>query len=153
MRLYNNKKYENLLNQTEDCTLLENESEIKKVYNFWQTQKCGFIVVLISAFGYAGSAICVSLAGDLPTPMVVWSRYAVTFICSGLLGLLWKIKMMTPIEDKKVMLLRSIFGATSVATGTYALQSLPVGQASVMSSAAPVCVAILSTCILGDKLG
>jgi len=156
MRFHDNKLYEgpkeqDSVNEHSSLIALDTAVTEEEDVDFWHSQKFGFIVVCISAICYAGSATCVSLAGDLPTPLVIWAKFASVAVYTGIWALVGKIKLMD-VQDKQVLILRTIFGILGSASGTYAFQNLPVGEASVLQSAAPVFTAIFSTCLLGDTV-
>ena len=101
----------------ECSTLMEIES--KGEYNFWQSHHFGFLLACISAVFFGALLILVSLAvfaGDVPLPMIIWARFACFFLSASIWGFVGKIKLRMEVEEMKLLVGRSVFGITALAT-------------------------------------
>ncbi|KAL5256303.1 hypothetical protein ACHWQZ_G011503 [Mnemiopsis leidyi] len=119
---------------------------------FFQSRTFGVLLITLSAISYGLSATMVSMESDLATPLVVGARYLGAFFFTAIVCIAKRTDVRVPREHTKILLIRSTFGLISFACGTYAFQNMPVGEATVLISMAPVFVAMFSACFLGESI-
>ena len=61
------------------------------------------------------SATLTSLSKELTVPMIIWARFSCVLIISSIWAVVGKIKLKIEVEDKKLLLLRSLFGMAGYA--------------------------------------
>ncbi len=55
-------------------------------------------------------------------------------------------------KNRKLLILRGIFGFAALAMNFYAIAELPLGLAVILNSTSPIFVAILAAPILGERV-
>ena len=124
--------------------------------SFFEGRVWGCILITLSAVTYGLSASCVSMATDIPTLVVISGRFIGAFTITLLICCIKQVPVLSEVRSTQgsvpLLLVRSIFGVVSFGCGTYAFQGMPVGEATVIVSMAPLFVSILSVCMLKEKL-
>lgn len=113
----------------------------------------GIICILISSFSFALMNLSVNFAGDLPFYQKSFFRNLISFLVAS--ALLYRDK--TPIEkmsptNKRVLFLRSLFGTIGVCCNFYAVDRIPLADASMLAKMSPFFVLLFSYFFLKEKL-
>ena len=124
---------------------------------FFESQIWGCILVSISALSYGLSASLVSIEHDITTPIIIIARFTGAFLLTAITCIFQDVPVLSFLNsstcaDHMLIIVRSFFGVISFACGTYAFQGMPVGEATVIVSMAPLFVSLLSMCFLQEPL-
>ncbi|MBS4540146.1 DMT family transporter [Clostridium sp. D2Q-11] len=113
-------------------------------------RKKGIILILLSALFFASMAATVKFLDRIPVVEKIFFRNLLgLFVASYLV-----IKNKKPIlgNNKKFLILRSIFGLLGVAAYFYALSNLPLADTVILNKMSPFFVLVLSAFFLGEKI-
>lgn len=147
---------EHVADETSSLLTRENEGDVVQPADqyvpFLKSRTFGIILISLSATSYGLSATVVSIEKDIATPLIVGARFFGAFLLTAIACLYNKVDVRISRENRGVLITRSVFGVVSFVCGTYAFQNMPVGEATVLISMAPVFVAIFSACFLGEVI-
>lgn len=110
----------------------------------------GIILILLSALFFALMASTVKFLKDIPTPEKIFFRNLFGVFISFLI--IKKNKKSILGNNKKLLLLRSIFGLSGVAAYFYSLNMLPLADTVILNKMSPFFVLILSFLFLKEKI-
>ena len=105
----------------------------------------GIIFIILSAFGFAMMSAFIKLSGDLPSLQKTFFRNLVSCIISFALILKYKESLFGSKENRKVLILRSIFGTLGIILNFYAIDRLVLSDANMLNKLSPFFVIIFST--------
>lgn len=113
----------------------------------------GIICITISAFSFAVMNLFVNFAGDLPFYQKSFFRNLISVLVASFL--LYKDK--TPTEkltpsNMKLLFYRSFFGTIGVCCNFYAVDHIPLADASMLNKMSPFFVILFSYLFLKEKL-
>lgn len=115
----------------------------------------GILWIVFSAFGFAAMGMFVRLAGDVPfVQKTLFRNLIALFIAlSSLIAKGQKDKSVFYVEPKawKLILLRSIVGATGIYGNFYAIGHINISDAAMLNKMSPFFAVITSIFILGEK--
>lgn len=106
---------------------------------------------MLSALAFSAMSIQVKLAGrELPVAMLVLARGVVTLGMS----ISWlSVRRISPWgKNKRGLVQRALFGTGALACYFYAVNALPLAEATVLHYLNPVFVALLSAAFLGERV-
>lgn len=112
----------------------------------------GITYIIISAFCFACMSLFVKLAGDLPSMQKSFFRnliaclFAISIICKNHVSIKITKESLVP------LILRSIAGTIGIFCNFYAVDHLPVADASILNKLSPFFVVIFSYLILKEKI-
>lgn len=110
------------------------------------------IYIIISAFCFALMNLCVRLSGDLPSFQKSFFRnfvamfFAAAMMLKNKQGFRWKK------GNFKYLFLRSLAGTVGIVCNFYAVDHIPLSDASILNKMSPFFVIIFSIIILKEKL-
>lgn len=112
----------------------------------------GIVFIILSAFCFALMNMFVRLSGDIPSIQKSFFRNFVAFIFAALI--LWKDRIPFKIEreNRKYLLLRSIFGTLGILCNFYAVDHLVLADASMLNKMSPFFAIIFSYLILKETI-
>jgi drug/metabolite transporter (DMT)-like permease len=112
----------------------------------------GIAFLVAAAFFWSLMSVCVKIAGEhLPSQQIVWVRAVVTLVYSYLL-IRWSGIDTLFGHNRKLLLLRGLFGFAALTCFFFALTRLPLADATVIHYTNPVFVAIIAAIALGESL-
>lgn len=105
-----------------------------------------------SAFFFSLMSLLVKLAGDrLPSNQIVLARGVVCLVLSY--GWLRLHRIRPWGENPRALLLRGLFGTTSLLCFYYTLVTLPFAESVVLQHLNPIFAALLAALVLGERIG
>jgi drug/metabolite transporter (DMT)-like permease len=115
-------------------------------------ERRGEALLVLSALAFSAMSVQVKLAGrELPVAMLVLARGAVTLA----LSVLWlRARGLFPWgHDRPRLIQRALFGTGALACYFYAVNALPLAEATVLHYLNPVFVAVIAAVFLGEPVG
>lgn len=112
----------------------------------------GIIFIILSAFGFAMMSAFIKLSGDLPSLQKTFFRNLVSCIISFALILKYKESLFGSKENRKVLILRSIFGTLGIILNFYAIDRLVLSDANMLNKLSPFFVIIFSAIFLKERI-
>jgi drug/metabolite transporter (DMT)-like permease len=110
----------------------------------------GIICIIISAFCFSLMSLFIRLSGDVPVIQKCFFRNAVAFI----IAIAAMVKAKTPIRigtgNLKYLLIRSIAGTLGMLLNFYAVDHLPISDASILNKLSPFFAIIFSVFVLKE---
>lgn len=106
--------------------------------------------MLIAGFFFALMQVCVKQVAHLPTIEIVFFRAIVTLVISGYFIL--KARLSPWGNNKKLLILRGLFGLASLWMFFTTLQKLPMATASSIQYTSPLFTALIAIWFLGEKM-
>lgn len=119
--------------------------EIKQKYK-------GILCILASSFSFGLMNVFIRLAGDLPSIQKSFFRNLVAFFFAFIIMKRKDISFSCKKENRKTLILRSVFGTLGVLANFYAVDHLILSDASMLSKMSPFFVVIFSFLILKEKV-
>ncbi|PEN15048.1 EamA family transporter [Longibacter salinarum] len=112
----------------------------------------GIAFLVGAAFFWSLMSVCVKLAGErLPSQQIVWARATVTLVYSYIMIRMAGLDTLFG-HNKKLLLLRGLFGFAALTCFFFALTKLPLADATVIHYTNPVFVAIIAAVVLKESL-
>ncbi|WP_284693973.1 DMT family transporter [Paraclostridium ghonii] len=124
---------------------------MEKLKNLSDRNK-GIIFIILSAFGFAMMSAFVKLSGDLPSVQKTFFRNLISCIISFALILKYKESPFGSKDNRKVLILRSIFGTLGIILNFYAIDKLVLSDANMLNKLSPFFVIIFSAIFLKEKI-
>ncbi|WP_278682382.1 DMT family transporter [Paraclostridium bifermentans] len=112
----------------------------------------GIVFIILSAFGFAMMSAFIKLSGDLPSIQKTFFRNLVSCIISFSLILKYKESTFGSKENRKILILRSIFGTLGIILNFYAIDRLVLSDANMLNKLSPFFVIIFSAIFLKEKI-
>lgn len=112
----------------------------------------GIVFIILSAFGFAIMSAFIKLAGDLPSIQKTFFRNLVSCIIAFSLILKYKESAFGSKENRKILILRSIFGTLGIILNFYAIDRLVLSDANMLNKLSPFFVIIFSAIFLKEKI-
>ena len=106
--------------------------------------------MLISAAGFSLMQLCVKFLIHLPTPEIVLFRSIFSLIVS--FGYLRAVKVSPFGNNKKILILRGVFGTTALTLFFFTLQELPISTATTIQYLSPIFTALFAIWILKEPM-
>jgi drug/metabolite transporter (DMT)-like permease len=110
----------------------------------------GIICIIISAFCFSLMSLFIRLSGDVPVIQKCFFRNAVAFV----IALIAMIRAKTPVRigkgNLKYLLIRSIAGTLGMLLNFYAVDHLPISDASILNKLSPFFAIIFSVFVLKE---
>ena len=116
------------------------------------SERRGEALLVLSALAFSVMSVQVKLAGrELPVAMLVLARGVVTLVMS----VTWlSVRRIRPWgTDKAGLVQRALFGTAALACYFYAVDSLPLAEATVLHYLNPVFVAVIAALFLHEPIG
>lgn len=112
----------------------------------------GIVFIILSAFGFAMMSAFIKLSGDLPSIQKTFFRNLVSCIIAFSLILKYKENAFGNKENRKILILRSIFGTLGIILNFYAIDRLVLSDANMLNKLSPFFVIIFSAIFLKEKI-
>ena len=112
----------------------------------------GIIYIIISAFGFAMMSAFVKLAGDLPAFEKTFFRNLVSAIVAFILVIKNKQRLFGEKENRKLLIVRSLFGTAGIVFNFYAIDHLILSDSNMLNKLSPFFVIIFSALFLKEKI-
>lgn len=112
----------------------------------------GIVFIILSAFGFAVMSAFIKLSGDLPSIQKTFFRNLVSCIIAFSLILKYKESAFGSKENRKILILRSIFGTLGIILNFYAIDRLVLSDANMLNKLSPFFVIIFSAIFLKEKI-
>lgn len=112
----------------------------------------GIVFIILSAFGFAMMSAFIKLSGDLPSIQKTFFRNLVSCIIAFSLILKYKESAFGSKENRKILILRSIFGTLGIILNFYAIDRLVLSDANMLNKLSPFFVIIFSDIFLKEKI-
>lgn len=113
-------------------------------------RKKGIILILSSALFFASMAATVKFLDRIPVVEKIFFRNFLGLLVA--IYLIKKNKKQVLGNNKKLLILRSVFGLLGVAAYFYALSNLPLADTVILNKMSPFFVLILAAIFLGEKI-
>ncbi|MGO1819428.1 MAG: DMT family transporter [Senegalia sp. (in: firmicutes)] len=113
-------------------------------------RKKGIILILLSALFFASMAATVKFLDRIPVVEKIFFRNFLGLLVATYLIKKNKKKVLG--NNKRLLILRSIFGLLGVAAYFYALSNLPLADTVILNKISPFFVLILAAIFLGEKI-
>ncbi len=110
------------------------------------------LLIILSAFCFAVMNLFVKLSGDIPSFQKSFFRNAVAVVFAAAVLLRSKSSFHWKKGNLKFLLLRSLFGTVGIVCNFYALDHIPLADASILNKMSPFFVIIFSLLLLKEKL-
>lgn len=113
-------------------------------------ERRGEALLVLSALAFSAMSVQVKLAGrELPVAMLVLARGVVTLVMS----VTWlSVRRIPPWgNNKRGLVQRALFGTGALACYFYAVDALPLAEATVLHYINPVFVAVIAALFLGER--
>ncbi len=117
-----------------------------------KNKKLGIFYIVLSAFCFACMSLFVRLSGDLPSVQKSFFRNLIAFIFA--VSMIFKNRISVKITKEVIvpLILRSTAGTIGIFCNFYAVDHLPVADASMLNKLSPFFVVIFSWLILKEKV-
>ncbi|MBC6003733.1 DMT family transporter [Paeniclostridium sp. NSJ-45] len=125
--------------------------DLGKLNNISDRNK-GIIFIILSAFGFAMMSAFIKLSGDLPSFQKTFFRNLVSCIISFAMIVKYKESFFGNKENRKILILRSIFGTLGIILNYYAIDRLVLSDANMLNKLSPFFVIIFSAIFLKEKI-
>ena len=112
----------------------------------------GIIYIICSAFFFALMNMFVRMAGDLPSIQKSFFRNLVAFFFAFMIMNRKGIAFSCKKENRRTLILRSVFGTLGVLANFYAVDHLVLADASVLNKMSPFFAILFSYIILKEKI-
>lgn len=112
----------------------------------------GIVFIILSAFGFAMMSAFIKLSGDLPSIQKTFFRNLVSCIIAFSLIIKYKESAFGSKENRKILILRSIFGTLGIILNFYAIDRLVLSDANMLNKLSPFFVIIFSAIFLKEKI-
>ena len=117
-----------------------------------QNQKqLGILMIILSAFCFAGMNVFVKLAGDLPVMQKSFFRNLVALFVAFYVLKKQRIAFHVPKESRTLLFFRAFFGTVGLLCNFYAVDHLVLTDASMIQKVTPFFTVLLSLVILKEK--
>lgn len=112
----------------------------------------GILYIVLSAFCFACMSLFVRMSGDLPSIQKSFFRNLIAFIFA--VSIIWRNRVPVKITKEAIvpLILRSTAGTIGIFCNFYAVDHLPVADASMLNKLSPFFVVIFSYLILKEKV-
>lgn len=119
------------------------------------TRMLGVVLTLISVVcGLITGAIVKDLANELPILISLWYRFLFSLPLLFALALYTRgAKNWLQINNKRVMVLRVMFGISGIAFWFLSVRTIPLGQATALFQSSVLFITMLSPFFLGERVG
>ena len=113
----------------------------------------GILLIVLSAFCFAGMNICVRMSGELPVMQKSFFRNLVAVVVAAIV-LAREKQGFLPVDRRnwRYLLIRSFFGVVGVLCNFYAVDHLVLSDASMLNKMSPFFAVLASMVILKEKL-
>ncbi len=112
----------------------------------------GILCIILAAFCFAGMNLCIRLAGEIPTLEKTFFRNLVAMILAFFILRKDKISYRPDREDVLLLTIRCVLGTLGIWCNFYAIDHLPIADASMLNKLSPFFVIILSAIFLKEHL-
>lgn len=119
----------------------------------WNGKTQGIIYIICAAFFFALMNLFVRMAGDVPTLQKCFFRNVVAAVVAFFMLKKHHVEMKTPKENIKYLVIRSAAGLLGIVCNFYAVDHLPISDASMLNKLSPFFAIIFSTFILKEIAG
>ncbi len=110
------------------------------------------IYIILSAFSFAFMNLFVRLSGDIPSLQKSFFRNLVALIFASAILLKNKSEFKWKNGNLKYLIMRSAFGTVGIVCNFYAIDHIPLSDASILNKMSPFFVIIFSLIILKERL-
>ena len=110
------------------------------------------VYIIISALCFAVMNLCVKMSGDIPSLQKSFFRNAVSLIFATVIIVKSKTSFRCKKGNLKFLFMRALFGTVGIVCNFYALDHIPLADASILNKMSPFFVIIFSLIILKEKL-
>lgn len=119
------------------------------------TRMLGVVLTLISVVcGLITGAIVKDLANELPILISLWYRFLFSLPLLFALALYTRgAKNWLQINNKRVMVIRVMFGISGIAFWFLSVRTIPLGQATALFQSSVLFITMLSPFFLGERVG
>lgn len=111
----------------------------------------GIIYIIVSAFCFAMMNLFIRLSGDVPTLQKCFFRNFFALIVSGSSLLRAKTPFKIGKGNLKYLVVRSVAGGIGMIGNFYAVDHMPISDASMLNKLSPFCAIIFSFFLLNEK--
>lgn len=115
-----------------------------------ENRKKGITYILLSSLFFALMAATVKYLGDMPTTEKIFFRNLVGIFVA--FGLVKKSGSSLTGNNKKLLILRSIFGLLGIAAYFYALANMKLSDAVILNKMSPFFVVVFAAVFLNEKI-
>jgi|TARA_Y100000385_G_scaffold49118_1_gene45641 RarD protein len=112
--------------------------------------KKGVLYMLGSTLAFACMQICVKFLPHLPAHELILFRSLVSIVLS--VAILKKLGIQLLGNNKKVLLMRGVFGTTALLMFFYTLQNIPLASAVTLQYLSPIFTALFAAIFLKEKM-
>jgi RarD protein len=112
--------------------------------------KKGVLYMLGSTLAFACMQICVKFLPHLPAHELILFRSLVSIVLS--VAILKKLEIQLLGNNKKVLLMRGVFGTTALLMFFYTLQNIPLASAVTLQYLSPIFTALFAAIFLKEKM-
>ena len=112
----------------------------------------GIFFIILSAFGFAVMSAFIKLSGDLPNIQKVFFRNLVSAIIALFLIIKHKGSFTGKMENRKILIYRSLFGTIGIIFNYYAIDNLVLSDANMLNKISPFLVVVFCALILKEKI-
>lgn len=112
----------------------------------------GILCIIASACGFAVMSAFIKMAGDLPSFQKTFFRNLVSAALALYLIIKHKGSLVGKRENRKVLVLRSLFGTIGIICNYYAVDRLVLSDANMLNKLSPFLVVIFCALFLKEKI-
>ena len=112
----------------------------------------GILCIITSACGFAVMSAFIKLSGDLPSFQKTFFRNLVAAAIALYLIIKHKGSLVGKKENRKILVLRSIFGTIGIVCNYYAVDRLVLSDANMLNKLSPFLVVIFCALFLKEKI-
>lgn len=112
----------------------------------------GILCIITSACGFAVMSAFIKLSGDLPSFQKTFFRNLVAAVIALYLIIKHKGSLVGKKENRKILVLRSIFGTIGIVCNYYAVDRLVLSDANMLNKLSPFLVVIFCALFLKEKI-
>ena len=112
----------------------------------------GILCIITSACGFAVMSAFIKLSGDLPSFRKTFFRNLVAAAIALYLIIKHKGSLVGKKENRKILVLRSIFGTIGIVCNYYAVDRLVLSDANMLNKLSPFLVVIFCALFLKEKI-
>ena len=116
-----------------------------------KNHQLGVLYLIISAFFFAGMAVFIRLAGDLPSIEKAFFRNVIAAMIAGASLVKSKERISVPKQAWPSIIMRALFGTAGILCNFYAIDKLLLSDASMLNKLSPFFAVLGSYFILKEK--
>lgn len=111
-----------------------------------------YSLLLLSCFFFSLCSLFTEFVSHVPIIELLWWRFFFTLSCTVVINLINDYPSPLNVPNSRMVLLTAVLGTITASCTVFALRNLPIGEATLLLTTAPIFTVLLSSCILKERL-